>query len=529
MGAEGPAPAASREFELASLLAAIVESSADAIIGKELDGTITTWNAGAAHMYGYTAGEIVGRNVSVLIPPDRAGELMPILDRLRRGERVEHFETKRLCKDGRVLDVSVSISPIRGGGGAVVGASTVTRDMTERNLAEAERHAIAQERHHTERLRTLGQLAGGIAHDFNNLLFAILSYAGFVAEESADRPAVRADAEQIQAAAQRAEQLTRQLLVFSRRDSAKTEVLDLNVVIAGLRSLLSTSIRSASIEADIELRVGPVAHLATIAGDRGQVEQVLLNLAVNARDAMPQGGTLTIGTRVTELDEGYARLHPGVSPGPYVELAVTDTGTGMSAEVRARIFEPFFTTKPAADGTGLGLSAVYGIVTEAGGSISVDSEEGTGTTFRLFFPPIGAPSMAAQARAAPAALGRGATILVVDDERPVLEITSRILRQDGYAILEAGSYDDAVSLASSQEFQLLLTDRVLPRGSGPALADRVEELRPGVLVLHMSGYAAGMLDSQLISDGELAFIQKPFTSQELLEKVHAMLGSPPAV
>lgn len=222
MGVEGPGTAMHHEFELASRLAAIIESSADAIIGKTLDGTITTWNAGAAHMYGYTAGEIVGRNVSVLIPPDRARELASILDRLRQGERVEHFETKRLCKDGRIVDVSVSISPIRDGSGAVVGASTVARDMTERNLAEAERHAMAQERHHTERLRTLGQLAGGIAHDFNNLLFAILSFAGFVADESADRPAVRADAEQIQAAAHRAERLTRQLLVFSRRESAET-------------------------------------------------------------------------------------------------------------------------------------------------------------------------------------------------------------------------------------------------------------------------------------------------------------------
>jgi two-component system, cell cycle sensor histidine kinase and response regulator CckA len=527
MGAEAPGTAVHHEFELASRLAAIIESSADAIIGKTLDGTITTWNAGAVHMYGYTASEIVGSNVSVLIPPDRIRELAPILDRLRQGERVEHFETKRLCKDGRIVDVSVSISPIRDSSGAVVGASTVARDMTERNLAEAERHAMAQERHHTERLRTLGQLAGGIAHDFNNLLFAILSFAGFVADESADRPAVRADAEQIQAAAHRAERLTRQLLVFSRRESAETEVLDLNIIIADMRRLLSTSIRSASIEADIELRVCPVAHLATIAGDRGQVEQVLLNLAVNARDAMPQGGTLTIGTRVTELDEEYASLHPGVSPGPYLELAVSDTGTGMSAEVAARIFEPFFTTKSAAKGTGLGLSAVYGIVTEAGGSMSVDSAEGAGTTFRLFFPAIGAPTAAAQADAPAAARGRGATILIVDDEQPVLEITSRILRRDGYAILEACSYEEAVSMASSHDFQLLLSDRVMPRVPGAALAERVAELRPGVRVLHMSGYAAGMLDPPSIGDGEPAFIQKPFTGQALLDKVHAVLDSPP--
>ena len=316
--------------------------------------------------------------------------------------------------------MSVSVSPIHDSSGAVIGASTVARDMTERNLAEADRHAIALERRQSERLRTLGRLASGIAHDFNNLLAAILSYAGFVAEELADRPSVRADAEQIQAAAQRAAKLTRQLLIFSRRESAETEVLDLNVIIADMRGLLSTSILSASATGNTELRIGPVAHLAAIVGDRGQMEQVLLNLAVNARDAMPQGGTLTVGTSAVELDEGYARLHAGIVPGPHVELAVSDTGTGMSPQVAARIFEPFFTTKAESKGTGLGLATVNGIVTEAGGSMSVESEEGAGTTFRLRFPAAGTTL------ASPAASiqGRGTTILVVDDEPNVLEVTS---------------------------------------------------------------------------------------------------------
>ena len=522
MGIQETNPVAGREFELTSRLAAIVESSADAVIGKTLDGTITSWNGGAADMYGYSVGEMIGRNVSVLIPADRLGELASILERLARGERVAHFETKRCCKDGRILDVSVSISPIHDSSGAVIGASTVARDMTERNLAAADRHAIALERHQSERLRTLGQLASGIAHDFNNLLAAIVSYAGFVAEESADSPAVRADAEQILAAAQRAAKLTRQLLIFSRQESAETELLDLNVVLADMRSLLSTSILSASTKGSIELRIGPVAHLAAIVGDRGQIEQVLLNLTVNARDAMPQGGILTIGTSVVELDEGYAGLHAGIIPGPYVELAVSDTGTGMSPQVAARIFEPFFTTKAEDKGTGLGLATVNGIVTEAGGSMSVESEEGTGTTFRLHFPAGGAP--AAQAGRAPSIQGRGATVLVVDDEPKVLEVTCRILRRDGYAILEAGSYEEAISLASSHDFQLLLTDRILPGTRGPALAEQVTELRPGVAVLHMSGYIPEASDPRHANGPELAFIQKPFTAQALLGKVHAILG-----
>lgn len=518
-------PAAGREFELTSRLAAIVESSADAVIGKTLDGTITSWNGGAADMYGYSAGQMIGRNVSMLIPADRTGELAPILEQLVRGERVEHFETKRRREDGRIIDVSVSVSPIHDSSGAVIGASTVARDMTERNLAEADRHAIALERHQSQRLRTLGHLASGIAHDFNNLLAAILSYAGFVAEESADRPAVRADAEQIQAAVQRAAKLTRQLLSFGRRESAETEVLDLNVIIADMRGLLSTSILSASSTGNTELRISPIAHLAAIVGDRGQMEQVLLNLAVNARDAMPQGGTLTIGTSVVELDEEYARLHAGIIPGPHVELAVSDTGTGMSPQVAARIFEPFFTTKAEDKGTGLGLATVNGIVTEAGGSTSVESEEGAGTTFRLHFPAASAP--AAQAGPAPSIRGRATTILVVDDEPNVLEVTCRILRRDGYAILEAGSYEEAISLASSHDFQLLLTDRVLSGTRGPPLAEHVTELRPRVAVLHMSGYTAEESDSRHANDPELAFIQKPFTAQALLGKVHTILGDSP--
>jgi PAS domain S-box-containing protein len=212
---EGAGLAAGREFDLARL-AAIVESSADAIIGKTLDGVITSWNAGARAMYGYAAEEMIGRNVSALIPPDQAGELEPILARLRRGEQVEHFETKRLRKNGSIIDVSISVSPIRDAGGMVAGASTVARDMTERNEAEAQRRALELELHQSERLETLGQLASGIAHDFNNLLSAILKYAGFVAEQASE-PAMRSDAEQIQAAARRGAALTRQLLIFSRR------------------------------------------------------------------------------------------------------------------------------------------------------------------------------------------------------------------------------------------------------------------------------------------------------------------------
>ena len=313
MGIEGPDVVSGREFSAVSRLAAIVESSGDAILSKTLEGVITSWNAGAAHMYGYGPDEILGHNVSDLIPPDRAGELETIFGRLRRGEKIEHFETKRCRKDGSIIDVSVSISPIRDSSGAVVEASTVARDVTGRNRIDAERQELARKLHQSERLDTLGQLAAGIAHDFNNLLSAILNYAGFVAEGTAGLPEVRHDAEQIRIAAKRAAGLTKQLLIFARQEETRPELLDLSAIIIGIRDLVCTSIG-----ASIELRVTPAADLGTVIADRGQMEQVVLNLAVNARDAMPQGGTLTIATGVTELGSEYARLHPGAPPGRYV-------------------------------------------------------------------------------------------------------------------------------------------------------------------------------------------------------------------
>jgi two-component system cell cycle sensor histidine kinase/response regulator CckA len=520
MGTGGPDAVSGREFNALSRLAAIVESSGDAILSKTLEGVITSWNAGAAHMYGYAPDEMVGHSISELIPPDRAGELEAILDRLRRGEQVEHFETKRRRKDGSIIDVSVRISPVRDSSGAVVEASTVARDVTDRNRIDAERLELVRKLHQSERLDTLGRLAAGVAHDFNNLLSAIMNYAGFVAEETAGLPGVRHDAEQIQAAARRAAELTRQLLIFARQEETQPEMLDLSAIITGLRDLVRTSIG-----AGIELRVAPAADLGTVMADRGQMERVVLNLAVNARDAMPEGGTLTIATGVTELGGEYARLYPGARPGRYAELTVSDTGTGIPADVAARMFEPFYTTKRAGEGTGLGLSTVYGIVTRAGGTIGVDSAEGAGTTFRVYLPCTGAPAPAAPQHAAPGSGRQGGTILIVDDEPAMLEVASRILRKDGYATLEAGTCEEALALASSADFQLLLTDSVMPGMSGPTLAEHIAGLRPGLPVLHMSGNSAGVLSQDRIRDGELAFVQKPFNAHDLLEKVSAALDT----
>jgi two-component system, cell cycle sensor histidine kinase and response regulator CckA len=509
-------PPSDVEFELARL-AAIVESSADAVIGKTLEGVITSWNAGAVRMYGYAADEVVGRNVSLLFPPGRAAELGPILSRLRQGERVEFFDTQRVRKDGSVIDVAFSASPIRDAVGVVVGGSAVVRDLTEIRRAEANRHSAEE----TVLLETVGDLAGGIAHHFNNLLAAIVGYAGFVAEATTDRPAVQADVEQVVAAAARAAALARQLLIFSRRDPADPELLDLGTVVADLRGTLSSILGP-----EVKLRIEPAARVALTVADRGQVEQVLTELANNARDAMPGGGTLTIGAGVTVLGDGDALPHSGVDAGRYAELIVADTGTGMTPEVAGHAFEPFFTTKPPGWGTGLGLSTVWGVATRAGGGVGVESGKSAGTTLRVWFPAAStpAPAAAAPTAAVPALEGHGEIILVVDDEPALLAIVSRILQRRGYVTVEAGSGQEALSLAASHDFQLLLTDSVMPGMSGEVLAGRVGVLKPGLPVLQMSGYSSARSATGGGSGGEgELFVRKPFTPEGLLAKVRAAL------
>jgi two-component system cell cycle sensor histidine kinase/response regulator CckA len=545
MGIAGPDPSAQ---ELAARLAAIVEWSDDAILSKTLDGIITSWNSGAARMYGYPPEEIIGQHVAVLIPPDRRAELGPIFDRLRRGEPVEPFETKRRRKDGTIIDVSVRISPIRDQPGTVTGASAVARDITGRNQAEAQRRALEQELRRSDRLETLGQLAGGIAHDFNNLLAAITNYAGFIAEATAARPRVQADAVQIQAVASRGARLARQLLIFGRQEPAEPALVDLNTLLTGTQELLRTSLG-----AHIEVRVTPADQPALVLADRSRFQQMLLNLAVNSRDAMPDGGSFRITVRHTELGDSYAAAHPGITPGRHVQLSVRDTGHGMSLEVAAHIFEPFFTTKEDGEGTGLGLSTVYGIVTQAGGCITVDSTEGDGSTFQIYLPaatqlaaqlvtqPTGTepaatepaaaqPGAAAQPTAPEVSTAAGGkqreTILIVDDEPSVLAVTSRILHQHGYPTMEAGTGDEALILAATRDFQLLLTDSVMPGMNGPTLAERVAALRPGLPIIRMSGSDDTARARPHHTPGsEQAYIQKPFTASDLIGSVRAALAA----
>ncbi len=387
-------------------LAAIVECSHDAIIAKSLDGTITAWNPGAERMYGYPATEAIGRNVSMIMPPDEAAELPDIRDRLGRGQPIVERAARRVRRDGTPVDVSVTMSPIRDETGVVVGASVTARDITAQKRAEAHERQLRERSHQAERLQSIGQLAGGIAHDFNNLLAVILNYAGFVAEATAGDEAVQADVARIRVAAERAGQLTRQLLTFARREPTHPQVIDLNAAIADAQRLLARTLGE-----HIEMVIVPSPEPLRIRADRGQVEQVLLNLALNARDAMPGGGTLVIEASASEFDEP-AGLVPG--PGRYARLLVSDTGVGMTSDVAARIFEPFYSTKPRGQGTGLGLATVYGIVAESGGTIRVYSEPNVGTTMRMYLPAVDeSEPVEPAAGAVPAAEGDGRCVLVV--------------------------------------------------------------------------------------------------------------------
>ncbi|MET0459986.1 MAG: ATP-binding protein [Ilumatobacteraceae bacterium] len=362
-------------------LAAIVDSSADAIFSKTLDGLVTSWSAGAARMFGYSSDDMVGQSVARLIPADLADTLGPLLETIRRGDRIEGLETQRVRSDGVTLEVWSSISPIRELGGAIVGASTVCRDMSEHNRVATERRRADDRQHHSERLEGLGNLAGSIAHDFGNLLGIVLNYAEFVVAATADQPQVLADAEQIQRAALSAVQLTKQLLSFVNSETIVPVALDLSAIVRQIEGLLRRTIGD-----HIDVIVNTVTTDRTILADRSQIEQVIMNLVVNARDAMSGGGTLTIGTRPVDHVARPASASPELPTGPFVELVVRDTGTGMSADTIEEIFEPFFTTKPPGGGTGLGLATVDRIVAEVGGRIECASREGLGTTFRLLLP-----------------------------------------------------------------------------------------------------------------------------------------------
>jgi two-component system, cell cycle sensor histidine kinase and response regulator CckA len=507
-----------REYDL-SCLAAVVESSHDAIISLTPAGTVLTWNHGAERIFGYTAAEAVGRSIAFISPADRPVEGLTLLERVERADTVEPIETIRVKKDGTHIHVALTLSSIRNSKGEVLGVSTIARDVTEsKNLEEMLRQS--------QKMEAVGQLAGGVAHDFNNLLGVILGYTGLMLDRLNPDDPLRKGIEEIQKAGDRAALLTRQLLAFSRKQVLQPTVLDLNRVVAGTEKLLQRLIGE-----HIELRVVLNPALGRVKADAGQMEQIIMNLAVNARDAMPTGSNLTIETSNVELDEDYSEMHPSAQPGPHAMISVTDTGCGMDAATKDRIFEPFFTTKEFGRGTGLGLSTVYGIVKQSGGSVWVYSEVGIGTTFKIYLPCVSSVAeTAAPSDKEEKIVGGSETILIVEDEAALLQVTHQSLEAVGYAILAAQSPAEAIRISESHPgpIHLRVTDVIIPGMNGAQLATHLSALRPEMKVLYVSGYTDDTIVRHGVLDPGLAFLQKPFSPKQLARKVSEVLAGVPA-
>jgi two-component system, cell cycle sensor histidine kinase and response regulator CckA len=625
-----------RIAEKLSQLASIIDCSNDAIIIHSLDGTMVSWNVGAEGIYGYSASEVLGQPRSILLPAGQTDELPGILPALRRGERIQPFETVHIRKDGQHIDVSVMISPVKDASEKLVGAAAITRDISESKRAEerfykafnaspepitiaklpdgsfvdvnesflrvtgfhreevigrnplqlrfwdrvadhralvdalikhgsvrdmevtflaksgerrtglnsaevieiggqkcilaifkdiTERKALEAQLRQAQKMESIGRLSGGIAHDFNNLLSVIIGYGGVLEERIDGDHELRKGVHEIKKAGQRAAGLTRQLLAFSRQQVLEPKVLNLNSAVADMSKMLLRLIGE-----DIELSTELHPELGRVKADQGQIEQVVMNLAVNARDAMPDGGKLVIQTANAVLDEAHARQHPPLTPGQYVVLTVRDTGVGMDKETQSHIFEPFYTTKEKDKGTGLGLSVVYGVVKQSGGHVLVSSELGKGTTFKIYLPSVDDVIEKESQHAPPTKPLKGSeTILLVEDEDSLRDLTRSLLVQSGYTVLESNSSAQALEIADShrEKIRLLLTDVVLPGISGAALAEKIVRKYPDVKVLFMSGYTARAVAVQGVLEEGTFLLQKPFDPEALRNKVREVLDTVP--
>jgi two-component system cell cycle sensor histidine kinase/response regulator CckA len=481
-----------------------------------LDGRMLDLNEACARIFGYASREDALRHTLWDIAPSRA-EMEMLIALVQKQKTFTDLEVQLKRIDGRPVWILGSANLVEGEPGEPPAIEGTIIDITDRKRLEEQLRQSAK-------MEAVGRLAGGVAHDFNNLLTAILGYSDILLERLPARSPLRRHALEVKRAGERAADLTRQLLAFSRQQVLEPRVLDLNAVVTDMQKLLRRLI-GEHIELTSHLEPG----LGKVKADPSQIEQVILNLVVNARDAMPEGGKLTLSTRSVRLDERYASENLNVKPGSYVLLSVSDTGCGMDAETRARIFEPFFTTKGKEKGTGLGLATVYGVVRQSGGHIEVESELGKGSTFNVYLPQVEAeaPERPQQRRKKPGGRHGSETVLLVEDEEAVRVLARRVLKAQGYHVLEARRTGDAIRLAETYPgpIPLMVTDIVMPQMSGPDLARRLAASRPEMKVLFMSGYPGGSVDQLQGLDAAATFIQKPFTSATLSRKVRELLDS----
>lgn len=494
----------------------LVESAVYGMYRSSLDGKFLDVNPALVKMLGYSSAEelmAIDMARDVYLDSDQRAA---VIHAYRESGCLESCELRWKRKDGRSITVRLSGNVFKNEQGETLGFEMIAEDVSERR-------ALEEQLRQSQKMEAVGRLAGGIAHDFNNLLTVMKGYSELMLDELDTADPLRAEVDEIKKAADRAAALTRQLLAFSRQQVLAPKVLDLNSVVGNMDKLLRRLLGE-----DVDLFTVLEPGLARVKADPGQIEQVIMNLAVNARDAMPNCGKLTIETANVDLDDNYIRDHASVKPGPYVMIAVTDTGTGMTDKVKSRIFEPFFTTKEIGKGTGLGLSTVYGIIKQSGGYIWVYSEVGIGSTFKVYLPAVDAP---AELPACPIQrpAGRGSeTVLLVEDEDGVRALMRQVLHKHGYNVLESRHGGEALLMCErhSGKIDLLLTDVVLEQMSGRELAERLIRIRPEMKVLYVSGYADDAIVHHGVLNADVAFLQKPFTTEALARKIRYVLDGP---
>ena len=504
--------------ESAERMRAILESALDCSITMDHEGRVVEFNPAAEKTFGCRRADVIGKAMAdLIIPPAlREAHRRGLSLYLRTGEGPvlgKRIEITAMRADRTEFPVELAITRVPGTDPPLF--TGYLRDLTERRELE-------QQLRQSQKMDAVGRLAGGIAHDLNNLLTVITGRSHILLGSVAADDPLSAHVEQIRKTAERATVLVRQLLAFSRKQVLKPKVLDLNLIVAGMQKMLRPLIGE-----HIEVVAAPAPRLGAVRADPGQIEQVILNLAVNARDAMPQGGRLALETANVDIDAAFVRQNRGARPGPFVMLAVSDTGVGMDAETQRHLFEPFFTTKGVGQGTGLGLATVYGIVKQSDGYIRVDTEPGRGARFEIYLPLVEEPLDGDTRGHAVSDLPRGReTILLVEDQEDVRDLAREVLQMSGYTVLEARNGAEALQLFEQHvdRVHLLVTDVVMPRMSGQKLADSLASRRPEVKVLYMSGYSGDAMTSHGALGSNAALLLKPFSPEALTQKLREVLG-----